>query len=49
MANETLSGYCPTPFLQESLFPSKGGCTLSLASVGPIAGDKTDRVLRRSH
>ncbi|PYH62605.1 protein gprM [Aspergillus niger CBS 101883] len=32
MANETLSGYCPTPFLQESLFPSKGGCTLSLAS-----------------
>ncbi|TPR07859.1 Dpy-30 motif family protein [Aspergillus niger] len=25
MANETLSGYCPTPFLQESLFPSKGG------------------------
>ncbi|OJJ72399.1 hypothetical protein ASPBRDRAFT_538196 [Aspergillus brasiliensis CBS 101740] len=25
MANQTMSGYCPTPFLQESLFPSTGG------------------------
>ncbi|OOF94828.1 hypothetical protein ASPCADRAFT_171144 [Aspergillus carbonarius ITEM 5010] len=25
MANHTLSGYCPTPFLQESLFSSTGG------------------------
>src|ERR1700761_262899 len=41
-----LRGFCPSPFLQETLFPSTGGCTYPIAALlslrRPIFVDETD-------